>query len=204
MRRRSGGVKVDLKRRVRREERRHPGAKVELWAMDEHRVGLKPILRKVRAPRGERPRALVHPRYEWTYLSAFVHPKSGSTSFWLTSTVSKEVFLLLLHAFAEEQEVGKDKRIILVLDNAGWHVDESKVPEGITLDFLPSYSPELQPADRIWMLCDEPLVNRIFETIEELEYVFGGRCIELSSMPEVIRAHTLFHWWPRSRTHVYH
>jgi len=172
--------------------------------MDEHRVGLKPILRTVWAPRGERPRALVHPRYEWTYLSAFVCPEKGATSFWLTPTVSKEVFLLLLEAFAEEQGVGRDKRIILVLDNAGWHVDESEVPEGIVLDFLPPYSPELQPVERIWTLCDEPLVNRSFETIEELEAVLGERCVELSSMPEVIRAHTLFHWWPRGRTHVYH
>lgn len=71
--------------------------------MDEHRVGLKPILRTVWAPRGERPRALVYPRYEWIYLSAFVCPEKGASSFWLTPTVSKEVFLLLLGAFAEEQ-----------------------------------------------------------------------------------------------------
>lgn len=90
------------------------------------------------------------------------------------------------------------------MDNAGWHVDESEVPEGIVLDFLPPYSPELQPVERIWTLCDEPLVNRSFKTLEELEAVLGERCIELSSMPEVIRAHTLFHWWPRTRTHVYH
>lgn len=75
--------------------------------MDEGRVGLKPILRTVWAPRGERPRALVHPRYEWTYLSAFVHPESGSTSFWLTPSVGKEIFMLLLHAFAEEQGGGQ-------------------------------------------------------------------------------------------------
>jgi transposase len=171
--------------------------------MDEHRVGLKPILRTVWAPRGERPRAVVNPRYEWTYLSAFVHPESGSTSFWLTPTVNKAVFLLMLRAFAEEQRVGKRKRIILVLDNAGWHVDEAEVPEGIVLDFLPPYSPELQPAERLWVLCDEPLVNRSYATIEDLERELGARCVELSNMPDVIRAHTLFHWWPRTRIHVY-
>ena len=171
--------------------------------MDEHRVGLKPILRTVWAPRGERPRAVVNPRYEWTYLSAFVHPESGSTSFWLTPTVNKQVFLLMLRAFAEEQGVGERKRIVLVLDNAGWHVDEEEVPEGIVLDFLPPYSPELQPAERLWVLCDEPLVNRSYATIKDLEHELGARCVELSNMPDVIRAHTLFHWWPRTRSHVY-
>ena len=39
--------------------------------MDEHRIGLIPILRRVWAPRGKRPRAVVRPRYEWLYLLAF-------------------------------------------------------------------------------------------------------------------------------------
>jgi transposase len=204
MRRRSGGIKVDLRRRVRREQISHPGAKVEVWAMDEHRVGLKPILRSTWAPMGERPRAVVYPRYEWLYVVAFVHPESGSTSFWLIPEVSKASFLLVLHAFAAEQGVGEKKRIVLVLDNAGWHVDEEEVPEEVVLDFLPPYSPELQPAERLWTLCDEPLVNRSFSTLEELEEVLGARCVELSNMPGVIRAHTLFHWWPRTRRFEYH
>ncbi len=118
--------------------------------------------------------------------------------------MNKDVFLLLLRVFAEEQGVGREKRIILVLDNAEWHLDESEVPEGIMLSFLPAYSPELQPVERIWILCDEPLVNRSFETIEELEEALGARCVELSEMPDVISANTLFHWWPRAKRHVYH
>ena len=47
---------------------------VELWAMDEHRVGLKPILRRVWARKGQRPQALVRPRYAWLYVYAFVCP----------------------------------------------------------------------------------------------------------------------------------
>ena len=38
------------------------------------------------------------------------------------------------------------------------------VPEGIEIEFLPPYSPELQPAERLWQLIDEPLVNQYFET----------------------------------------
>lgn len=35
-----------------------------VWAMDEHRVGLKPVLRRVWAPRGCRPIARGHHRFE--------------------------------------------------------------------------------------------------------------------------------------------
>jgi hypothetical protein len=54
---------------------------VELWTMDEHRIGLKPILRRVWARRGRRPRAVVRPRYQWMWVIGFVHPESGRTSF---------------------------------------------------------------------------------------------------------------------------
>ena len=43
-----------------------PEAPIAVWAMDEHRVGLPPILRRVWAPKGQRPGATVRPRYEWT------------------------------------------------------------------------------------------------------------------------------------------
>jgi hypothetical protein len=36
---------------------------------------------------------------------------------------------------------------------------------------LPSHSPELQPAERLWTLVDEPIVNRSFETLDDLEEV---------------------------------
>jgi len=42
----------------------HPRASVEVWAQDEHRIGLKPILRRVWIPKGKRPLAAVRPRYQ--------------------------------------------------------------------------------------------------------------------------------------------
>lgn len=37
----------------------YPHAHVELWATDEHRIGLKPLLRRIWAPMGQRPTATV-------------------------------------------------------------------------------------------------------------------------------------------------
>ena len=50
----------------------HPGRPVEVWAEDKHRLGLKPVCRRVRAPKGERPTALGHHRFEWLHVAAFV------------------------------------------------------------------------------------------------------------------------------------
>lgn len=84
---------------------------------------------------------------------------------------------------------------MLVADNAGWHRSQkAKVPEGIKVEFLPAYSPELQPAERLWSLVDEPIVNKYFETIDALEEALGKRCNVLGEMKEEIKNLTYYHW----------
>ncbi len=139
----------------------------------------------------------VRPRYQWLYVVAFVCPESGETSFWLVPALTGQIFHLLLRAFAQEQGVGRRKRLLLVLDQAAWHLSaEVQVPEGITLLPLPPYSPELQPAEHLWPLIDEAVANRIFSSLEELEAALGERIRVLAERPEQIRSTTLFHWWP--------
>jgi transposase len=62
------------------------------------------------------------------------------------------------------------------------------------LDFLPAYSPELQPAERLWSLVDEPLVNEYFETIEERSEILITRCQYLETMTNKIKNLTNYHW----------
>lgn len=85
--------------------------------------------------------------------------------------------------------------MLLVEDNAGWHRSQkTNIPPGIIVEFLPPYSPELQPAERLWTLVDEPLVNQYFETIEELEEVLVLRCNVLREMKAEIKNLTHYHW----------
>ena len=78
--------------------------------------------------------------------------------------MNTELFSMALGEFAEGVGAGKDKRILLVVDKAGWHTGgEVEVPDGVHLEFLPSGSPELMPAERLWPLTNEALANRIFE-----------------------------------------
>ncbi|MBA2754580.1 MAG: hypothetical protein H0U40_08995 [Chloroflexia bacterium] len=57
----------------------HPGAEVTLWAQDEHRLGLLPVIRRVWAPRGQRPVCPVRRRFQWRSVSGFVRPSTGQT-----------------------------------------------------------------------------------------------------------------------------
>ena len=181
------------------EAAKHPDKPVEVWATDEHRLGLKPIHRRVWAPIGERPIALGHHRYEWLYVTAFVAPASGETVWFLSNGIDKPFFAKLLEAFARDTGAGRDRIIVLQLDNAGWHTPENlPVPDGIRLVYQPAYTPELQPAEHLWPLVDEPLANKHFETIDDLDAVVALRCRDLNFDRSLIAQHTGFHWWPKS------
>ena len=191
--------KTTLPERKKELEEKYPEAEIEVWATDEHRVGLKPIVRKVWSPIGERPVAESKHQYEWSYVYGFVCPDRGETERYIMPRVGLEWFSQALAEFAKAVGAGVKKRILLVLDGAGWHRSSKLVvPEGIELEFLPPYSPELQPAEKLWSPLDEPIVNRCFETIEAIEEVLAQRCRVLSAtMKEQLRKLTQFHWWPR-------
>src|SRR4029079_13439891 len=80
----AGGVQKKLEQAVAEARAQHPDKPIEVWATDEYRLGLKPIIRRVWAPKRQRPIALGHHRYKWLYVTAFVQPTSGET-FWYVS-----------------------------------------------------------------------------------------------------------------------
>lgn len=175
-----------------------PRTHVELLAVDEHRIGLKPTIRKAWTL-GERwPLALVEHRVAWRCLVGFVHPASGRTVFHLASSVSIPLFEAELAAFAQQVGAGPTKQIVLVLDRAGWHSRKRlRVPNHVRLLFLPPYSPELQPAEHLWPLTNTVLVDQHFASIDELEDIQAERCVTLQARQVLIRSPTLFHWWPQ-------
>src|SRR5258708_22279908 len=89
-----------------------PHAQVELWATDEHRIGLKPLLRRIWAPIGQRPIATVQHRFAWRYLVGFVHPASGRTFFHLATTVSIPIFAVELAEFARRAGASPTKQLV--------------------------------------------------------------------------------------------
>jgi hypothetical protein len=173
-----------------------PHSMVEIWATDEHRIDLKPILHKVWRVDGQRPLAPVQHRYEWRYLVGFVHSASGRTIFHLATSVSIPLFEAELAAFARQVGASVTKQIVLVLYRAGWHSTQRlRVPDYVHLLFLPPYSPELQPAEHLWPLTDTVLVNRHLISIAELEERQLQRCLALQEQSALVRSTTLFPWW---------
>lgn len=175
----------------------HPAATISLWAEDEHRLGLLPVVRRVWAPKGQRPIAQVRRKYQWLYVYGFIRPSTGQSWWCLLPTVTTAAFALAVATFARDEGIDADHRAVLVVDQAGWHTSPQLVlPAGLDLVFLPSASPELQPAERLWGLVDEPVANQAFPDLHALEAVLVGRCRTLAAAHARLKAHTRFHWWP--------
>jgi len=140
----------------------------------------------------------VRRRYQWLYVYGFVRPTTGQSWWCLLPTVSVAAMTVALAAFAAAEEIDAAHRAVLVLDGAGWHTSgHLPLPAGVDLVFLPPASPELQPAERLWPLLDEPVANRVFAELDTLEDVLATRCLHLAADPRTIQAHTQFHGWPR-------
>ena len=162
-------------------------------------MGLKPVIRRVWAQVGNRPVARFKRSYKWTYLYGFVRPESGEVYWLILPTVNVELFSMALDEFAKEVGAGKDKHVLLVVDQGGWHTGkEVEIPEEIHLEFLPSGSPELQPAERLWPLTNEGVANGLFEEIEQIEQALMERCMQLLDQTETIKGLTNYHWWPQA------
>lgn len=149
------------------------------------------------APKGKRPTASSRRRYQWAYLFSFVRPQTGETINFIGSTVSADIMSAVLAAYAQEAGLGPKRRAVLVMDGAGWHTAHGlRIPEGVHLVKLPAYSPELQPAERIWPIVNEGVANRTFSNISELMSTIEARCRHLDANQDHVRRTTKYHWWP--------
>ena len=103
----------------------------------------------------------------------------------------------VLEAFARDVGAGPKMSMILLIDNAGWHVNPRlKLPGGVRFCFLPPCTPEPQPAERLWPLTNEGVANLPFDTLVRLAETIDRRCAALFDQPDLIKATTHFEWWP--------
>jgi len=80
-------------------------------------------------------------------------------------TVAMNLFLVEL-----SQAVALGAHGVVLMDKAGWHTaGDLVVPQNLSLVFLPPYSPELNPIERLWLhLRDNRLSHRVFRTTDEI------------------------------------
>lgn len=124
------------------------------------------------APKGQQPRVLSASTRQKVGFFGALNLKTGCLLTKEASTFNAETFGDFLHYLLQHTQ-GK---LYLILDNASWHkardlrdffIENQDRLVGI---FLPPYSPELNPIERVWRITRRQVThNRYFESIEELE-----------------------------------
>lgn len=75
-------------------------------------------------------------------------------------------FQIYLNEFAKHNP---DEFKIITLDNGAFHKAKSLiVPENIALIFLPPYSPELNPAEKMWAILKRKFTGKLHHTLDEI------------------------------------
>lgn len=101
------------------------------------------------------------------------------TSCWM-DTFNAETFQLFLTQLVRHKRKGRTMRVIV--DNARWHHAQALQPwlkehrKVLRLDFLPPYSPDLNPIERVWKLTRRLCThNRYFPTLDQLVESIGNQ-----------------------------
>jgi transposase len=96
-----------------------------------------------------------------------VEPRTSASFFLFLPRLDGACFDIFLQAF---RQAFPDEPVTLVLDKSGSHRSGDVTwPEGITALPLPPYSPELNPAERLFKELRAGLANEVCASLEALE-----------------------------------
>lgn len=81
----------------------------------------------------------------------FVAPQSGALFSLIVQGVDTDVFQFFLDEMAKAVPKKEDVRQLLILDNASWHKAARLNWHHFEPKFLPGYSPDFNPIERLWL-----------------------------------------------------
>ncbi len=156
------------------------------WA-DELRLGLHGQVRRRWTPRGVTLRLKVQVRYVWRYLALAVEPGGQLRWAWLERCRQEPVAELV----GRWQAAGLRA---LVWDNAPSHTAKLVRGVGLPLVGLPPYSPELNPAERIFQEIRRAVEGQVYADIDAKIAAVEAVLVSLAADPARVRQLAGWDW----------
>lgn len=105
--------------------------------------------------------------YQNFYVYGSVEPKTGENFSLFLPWVNTEMMNLYLEQMSQAYE---NEEIVVIMDQAGWHKSKDLVvPDNIDIIYLPPYSPELNPIERLWKYMKTNFIhNRVFDSLKQM------------------------------------
>jgi len=144
---------------------------IRLWCEDEVHFQRHGSLIRMWAPRGQQPQVLSPSCRDKVGFFGALDLKTGRLLVSEAPTFNAETFGDFVRYLLQSTQ----EKIYLILDNARWHKAKalselfSTNRDRIVRIFLPPYSPELNPVERVWRITRRQVThNRFFHSDEEL------------------------------------
>lgn len=161
---------------------------LKVWFGDETGITADPRPRKRWALKGERIRILTSGSHLRENVIGAVQPHSGRFFALQVPEVDSDIFQVWLDEFARET---KGENTLLVLDNARWHKVDSLNWHHIEPLYLPPYSPDLNPVERLWLYLKEHYFNNWHtQKYTELKERVTWALRDLIDQPEIVNSVT--------------
>ena len=129
---------------------------------DEMRFGTRTDLKRRWTPQGHRPKAPVKIGYEFAYLYVALCPFNGWLYAMILPYANKESFTCFIQELNEELNTNT----LLIADRASFHQHACADNTYLTLAYLPTACPELNPVERLFKEIRKGLANRIFANLQ--------------------------------------
>ena len=156
---------------------------------DELRLGLRGTSRRVWGRRGVKVRQRLQLQYDWGYLFVAVDGQAGTVSWtWLDSMKAADLVPLMA---ALRANAPLDA---LVWDGASSHRDETVRAVGVPLIQLPRYSPELNPAERLFEEVRRRVEGQVYATLADKVAAVNAFLDELDADPARVRSLCGWDW----------
>jgi transposase len=140
---------------------------VNMYFQDESRFGLMTHVGRCLTAKGVKPVVTYQHAFKNTYLYGSFSPINGDAFILEIDGVDTKIFEAYLQGFSKQKP---EELKILIIDNAGFHSTKNiSVPENIILVNIPPYSPELNPAEKIWHYIKSRFKNHLFGNMENLK-----------------------------------
>jgi transposase len=140
---------------------------INLYFEDESRFGLLTILRRMITAKGVKPVAPFLHRFDNLYLFGAFSPITGDSCILEMPHCNTDTFQLFLDHLSNQNPA---EFKILILDNGAFHhAARLQIPYNTALIFLPPYSPELNPAEKMWRYFKDRVSMIAYNSLELLQ-----------------------------------
>lgn len=147
------------------------------------------MVRRVWGRRGVKVRQRLQLVYEWRYLFLVVDGRRGTLHWSWIDSMKAEMVGAAVNGLKQQTDVSA-----VVWDGARSHRDKLVRGLGLPLIGLPPYSPELNPAERVFEEVRRWIEGKVYPSLETKVAAVAAYLTELESDPDRVRALAGWDW----------